>query len=259
MASQQPVLNPGQSLGMPQTMNQAPASRQQQQQQLLQGSPNIPAVLPGGPSGATIPPMSGPSISNCNPMSGPAGTAGPGGPTGILQTDMYSNTQRRQQPQQLTSQNQMLYHQHQLAMRQKLQQQQQNLLQQTQMQMSSELAGGSGMMSTMPTGGMQQGQLNSVQQQPVGQVGSFQQKPLMRQQQQQQPQAAMQNSTIPMQMQQKQMQQRQMQQNQLQQNQMVSRSVAVHLSLFKSLNLTVYIEAFFVRFYTGATETKYGL
>ncbi|KAF3336099.1 hypothetical protein FCM35_KLT20606 [Carex littledalei] len=169
MTSQQPSLNPGQSLGMPQVMNQPPASRQQLP--ISQGSHNMPTAAPGGPSGATITPMSGPSISNSNPMSGPSG------PTGSLPTDMYSNTQRRQLPQQLTPQNQMLYHQQQLVMRYKLQQQQlqqqqqqqqqQSLLQQTQMQMSSALAGGSGMMSAAPTGGMQQSQLNSVQQQPV--------------------------------------------------------------------------------------------
>ncbi|KAF3335809.1 Mediator of RNA polymerase II transcription subunit 15a [Carex littledalei] len=159
MTSQQPSLNPGQSLGMPQVLNQPPASRQQLP--ISQGSHNMPTAAPGGPSGATITPMSGPSISNSNPMSGPTG------PTGSLPTDMYSNTQRRQQPQQLTQQNQMLYHQQQLVMRYKLQQQQQSLLQQTQMQMSSALAGGSGMMSAALTGGMQQSQLNSVQQQPV--------------------------------------------------------------------------------------------
>ncbi|KAF3336101.1 Mediator of RNA polymerase II transcription subunit 15a [Carex littledalei] len=228
MTSQQPSSNPGQSLGMSQVMNQPPASRQQQP--LLQGSPNMPTAGPGGPSGAAITSMSGPSISNGNPMSGPNGTSGTGGPTGSLPTDMYSNTQRRQQQQQLTPQNQMLYHQQQLVMHQKLRQQQQqhqqqqSLLQQIQMQISSALAGGSGMMSAAPTGGMQQSQLNS-QQQPVGQGGSFQQQPLMRQQPQ---------STMPMQqtnnvtdlqqqrlqMQQNQMQQSQMQQNQMQQNQM---------------------------------------
>jgi hypothetical protein len=58
MASQQSVSNPGQwpISWHAATINQAP-SRQQQQQQLLQGSPDMPTALPGGPSGATIPPM----------------------------------------------------------------------------------------------------------------------------------------------------------------------------------------------------------
>ncbi|KAF3335810.1 mediator of RNA polymerase II transcription subunit 15a-like protein [Carex littledalei] len=227
MTSQQPSLNPGQSLGRPQVMNQPPASRQQLP--ILQGSHNIPTAAPGGPSGATITPMSGPSISNSNPMSGPSG------PTGSLPTDMYSNTQRRQLPQQHMLQNQMLYHQQQLKMLHKLQQQQQSLLQQNQMQMTSALAGGSKMMSAAPTGGMQQSQLNSIQQQPVGQGGSFQQQPLMRQQ----PQPTMQNPTMSMQltnnvtdlqqqqlqMQPYQMQQRQLQPNQMQQNQMLNQQM----------------------------------
>ncbi|KAJ4785037.1 mediator of RNA polymerase II transcription subunit 15a-like protein [Rhynchospora pubera] len=233
MTSQQPGPNPSQSIAMPQSLTQPPVSRQQQQQPLVQGWPNMPSSVGGGPSGATIPPMSGPSMSNSNPMSVTGGTSGPGGLTGPLPTDMYSNNQRRQPPQQLTSQNQILFQQ-QLAMRklqqQQQQQQQQSLLQQTQMQMSSALSGGSGMMSAIPTGGMQQPQMNSVQQQPVGQGGSLQQQSLMRQQ----PQPTMQNPNIPMQqtnnvtelqqqrlqMQQNQMQQSQMQQNQMQQSQM---------------------------------------
>ncbi|XP_078148460.1 mediator of RNA polymerase II transcription subunit 15a-like [Carex rostrata] len=206
MLSQQPSLNPGQSLGMPQVMNQPPASRKQLP--ILHGSHNMPTAAPGGPSGATITPMSGPSISNSNPMSGPSGL------TGSLPTDMYSNTQRRQLPQQHMLQNQMLYHQRQ---------------QQNQMQMTSALAGGSKMMLAAATRGMQQSQLNSIQQQPVGQGGSFQQHPFMRQQ----PQPTMQNPTMSMQltnnvtdlqqqqlqMQPYQMQQRQLQPNQMQQNQ----------------------------------------
>ncbi|KAJ4785038.1 mediator of RNA polymerase II transcription subunit 15a-like protein [Rhynchospora pubera] len=231
MSQQQTGPNPSQSLTMPHSMNEPPALNQQQQPPLSQGSPNIPSSV-GGLNGATNnPPMSRPSMSNNNPMSVPGGTGGLGG---SLTTDMYSNNQRRQQPQQLSSQDQILYQQE-LAMRQKLQQQQQqqqSLLQQTQMQMSSSLPGGSGMMSAVPTGGIQQTRMNSVQQQPVGQ-GSVQQQALMRQQQQQQ-QPTMQNPSIPIQqtknvtdlqqqrllMQQSQVQQNQVQQSQIQQKQM---------------------------------------
>ncbi|KAJ1694357.1 hypothetical protein LUZ63_011055 [Rhynchospora breviuscula] len=230
MTSQQPGLNPSQSLAMPQPMFQPPASRQQQQlqQSLLQDLPNLPSLVGGGPSGVTIPPVSRPSVNNHNPTSVPGETSGPGWSTGCLPIDMYSYTQRRQPPQQLMSQNQMLYQQ-QLVMHQNLQQQQQR----TQMQMASALPGGSGMISAVPAGGMQQNQMNSVHKQPVGQACLVQHQPLMWQQQQQQL-PSMQDPTVPMQqmnnvtelqqqqlqMLQNQMQQSQFQQNQLQQNQM---------------------------------------
>ncbi|KAF3335811.1 hypothetical protein FCM35_KLT20318 [Carex littledalei] len=193
MTSQQPSLNPGQSLGMPQVMNQPPASRQQQP--LLQGTHKMSTAVPGGPSGATITPMSGPSTSNSFPMSRPSGTSGP------CWFPPYRYVFKQETATAATAH-----------------------------ATTEAAAGGSGMMSAAPTGGMQQSLLNSVQLQPMGQGGSFQQKPLMRQQ----PQPTMQNPTMPMQwtnnvtdlqqqrlqMQQNQLQQSQMQQNQLQSNQM---------------------------------------
>ncbi|XP_078182848.1 mediator of RNA polymerase II transcription subunit 15a-like [Carex rostrata] len=173
MTSQQPSLNPGQSLGMPQVMNQPPASRQQQP--LLQGLHNMPTAVPGGPSGPNwFPPYE-------NVFKQETATAATGHAT------------------------------------------------------KAAAAGGSGMMSAAPTAGLQQSLLNSVQQKPMGQGGSFQQQPLMRQQ----PQPTMQNPTMPMQwtnnvtdlqqqrlqMQQNQLQQSQMQQNQLQSNQMQQKHV----------------------------------